>query len=90
MSIKLQITSAGGIAMLHDDAIDLREFGKPEISRASHVEPDSSGLWYVQSAKTGEIIKSGFDTRAEALAFEKEYYSPGGQGWAELNNKETA
>lgn len=40
--------------------------------------------WYVESAKTLLVLKSGFQTRAEALAWEKTYYSPSGLGWAEL------
>lgn len=40
--------------------------------------------WYVQSAKTMVVLKDGFQTRAEALAWEKQHYSPSGAGWAEL------
>lgn len=80
----LQITAVGGVSMLHSDDVDLREFGKPTIKRASHVEPAEDGTWFVASAATGEVIMEGFATRKEALAFEKEYYSPSGKGWAEL------
>jgi len=82
--IKLEITAQGGIALLHDDEFKIKEFGKVSINRASHVEADENGEWYVQSAKTGEMLRTGFDTRAEALAWEKQYYSPGGEGWHEL------
>lgn len=96
--IKLQITPKGGIQMLHDDAVDLSQFGKIEVTRASHVEffdgqvssdefKRFEGMavgWYVQSAKTLDVLKSGCSTRAEALAWEKEWYSPGGGGWSEL------
>lgn len=89
--ISLQITAEGGIAMLHDDALDLCEFGEVEVTRASNVEfnnKSGNGIvaqaWYVESCKTGTILKDGFLTRAEALAWEKAYYSPSGKGWAEL------
>lgn len=80
----LEITPEGGIAMLHDDAVDLSQFGLLEVARASHVEfAEVTQEWYVESAKTGEKLFWA-KTRAEALAWEKAYYSPGGEGWAEL------
>jgi hypothetical protein len=83
--IKLEITAVGGIQMLHDDAVDLSEFGKVQVTRASNVEFNNAvGCWYVESAKTGYILRDDFKTRQEALAWEKEYYCPGGIGWAEL------
>ena len=95
--IQIEITASGGVQMLHDDAVNLGEFGEIEVRRASHVEysdghpapihgnrwPSARG-WFVQSAMTGDILKAGIPTRAEALAWEKEYYSPSGAGWAEL------
>ena len=83
--IKLELTAQGGIRMLHDDAVDLSEFGKVEVCRASHVEfNNATGFWYVQSAKTGKMLKEDFTSRADALAWEKKYYSPDGPGWEEL------
>ena len=89
MEISLEITKSGGIRMLHDDAVDLSEFGEVEVRRASHVEwsdgvPGVPRGWYVQSAKTGKILAGGFTIRRVALEWEKWYYSPGGLGWAEL------
>ena len=96
--------------MLHDDAVDLSEFGEVEVKRASNVEYSDGTVeymtdppagfkgrwfvqdtipkgWYVQSARTGRLLKSGFATRAAALSWEKTYYSPGGPGWAELTGQ---
>ena len=71
--------------MLHDDAVDLTLFGKVEVKRASHVEFSiAKQAWFVQSAKTLVILRDDFKTRAEALAWEKKYYSPGGPGWEEI------
>ncbi len=71
--------------MLHDDAVDLTLFGKVEIKRASHVEFSiAKQKWFVQSAKTLVILRDDFDTRVEALAWEKKHYSPSGDGWSEL------
>lgn len=83
--IALEITARGGIRMLHDDTVDLGEFGDVEVTRASHVEYDNKMRWWnVISAKTGVLLNAGFKTRADALAWEKAYYSPSGKGWAEL------
>lgn len=83
--ISLEITAQGGVRMLQDDAVDLRELGKVKVKRASHVEfSNKTQLWYVQSAKTKKMLKADFKTRAAALAWEKTYYSPSGKGWAEL------
>lgn len=96
--IQIEIDANGGVAMLHDDAVNLAELGDLTVTRASHVEYDAGadrhdqhlGIergWYVQSAKTGVVLKSGFSTRAEALAWEKTHYSPSGLGWAELKGE---
>ena len=70
--------------MLHDDAVDLSALGAINVQRASHVERDNAtGFWTVRSAKTGELLQAR-TTRAAALAWEHEYYSPDGEGWAEL------
>lgn len=83
--IKLEITTEGGLAMLHDDDFNMKEFGQVQMKRASHVEPAEDGTWFVQSAKTLKMLKEGFETRKEALDWEKKYYSPDGQGWNELD-----
>ena len=74
--------------MLQDDQVDLRPFGKVKIFRASHVEfSEEKQHWYVQSAKTMKILRDDFSTRAEAIAWEKEYYSPDGDGWHEIEGE---
>lgn len=86
--VSLQITASGGVRMLHDDSVNLAELGTIEMSRASHVEFDNEKqAWYVQSALTLKILKDDFPDRASALAWEKSYYSPSGEGWAELTVK---
>ena len=87
MNVTLQITAQGGVAMLHDDAVDLRQFGTVQVRRASNVEFDEQHqVWTVYSAKTGKALRSAI-TRAGALAWEKAHYSPTGPGWAELTGE---
>lgn len=87
--LQLQITREGGVQMLQDDKVDLRELGSVEMIRASHVEFDNAKQgWFVQSAKTMTVLAEGFASRAEALTWEKIYYSPSGAGWAELTEKQ--
>ena len=90
--INLEITATGGIQMLQDDTLDLCELGCVETKRASHVEfSNEKQCWFVQSAKTKEILKDGFKNRGDAIAWEKRYYSPDGEGWKELTqDKEIA
>ncbi len=44
---------------IYDEALELREFGKLQITRASHVEPDAEGYWW------GDM--GPFRSRTEAL-----------------------
>lgn len=59
MSIAIEITAAGGVRMLHDDAVDLGQLGEVEVSRASHVEfssgkPDRTDLFVFGSSVVPE------------------------------------
>jgi len=88
--IALQITAQGGVLMLHDDVADLAQLGPVEIIRASHVEfSNAIQRWIVVSAKTLDVLRADFLTRAEALAWEKQFYSPSGEGWKELTEEES-
>ena len=35
-----------GVRCIYAEALDLRALGKLQITRASHVEPDSDGNWW--------------------------------------------
>lgn len=81
----IEILEDGSIKMLHNDAMPVEQLGKVETHRVSNVEWDNDGGgWFVQSAKTGKYLALGFKTRGEALAWEKKYFSPTGEGWKEL------
>lgn len=85
-TIKLEITDIV-IQMLHSEVLDLTEFGDVSITRASNVEfNNKTKAWEVASAKTNNLLKGGFHSRDEALKWEKDYYSPDGEGWEELTS----
>ena len=85
--MQILVTKSGGVEMLHDDTAELESLGTVTTTRASHVEfCNERQQWYVQSAKTKKMLKY-FDTRQQALAWERDYYSPSGQGWQELHQQ---
>ena len=87
--IRLEITAGAALRMLHNDALDLSQFGKLKVKRASRVEFNNRlGRWVVRSAKTGKVLRDDFRLRKDALAWEKVYYSPGQPGWRELVGQE--
>ena len=83
--IKISIPKDARPCMLWNDKVNLAQFGPVEVKRASRIEfNNATGYWFVESAKTGKVLKADFLLREEALAWEKVYYSPGGKGWPEL------
>ena len=48
MSSEMELgVGVDGVARcIYDEALDLREIGKLQITRASHVEPDAEGYWW--------------------------------------------
>lgn len=67
----LVISPAGKIACIYDEAIDLAALGQLTISRASHVEPDSSGNWLADLAPVAGPVLGPFAQRSAALAAER-------------------
>ena len=43
--MELVVGVDGGVRCIYDETLDLRALGKLQITRASHVEPDSDGNW---------------------------------------------
>lgn len=73
----LVITPLGEVRCIYSEAIDLRQFGIPDIRRASHVEPNADGRWLADLAPVGGPVLGPFDLRADALAAEV--------AWLEVN-----
>ena len=77
--MELVVGADGGVWCIYDETLDLRELGKLQITRASHVEPDTEGMWFADMGPSGGPVLGPFGTRGEALAAER--------GW--LGDKKT-
>jgi hypothetical protein len=67
--IDLLIYPDGSIKTIYTEEIDLSQFGKPKIQRASMVEPEEYG-WYADMALSGGPKLGPFAKRSQALAAE--------------------
>jgi hypothetical protein len=71
--LELVVGVDGGVKCIYDEALDLRALGKLQITRASHVEPDSDGKWCADMGPSVGPVLGPFVTRREALAAEREW-----------------
>ena len=71
--MQIVIKPTGVFISIYNDAIDYGEFGKPQIRRASHVEPDKSGRWFADMSPIDGPKLGPFDKRNEAIDAELEY-----------------
>ena len=69
--MELVIGCDGGVKCIYDEALDLREIGKLQITRASHVEPDRDGFWWADMGPVEGPVLGPFRNRTEALAAER-------------------
>jgi len=60
----------GQLRHIYNDNLDLAELGPITISRASHVEPDTSGHWIVDLSPVNGPQFGPFVKRSAALAAE--------------------
>ena len=63
-----------------DDQLFPEGLGPARFNRASRIEPDANGKWFVQlsddvlnGAFAGRVIGINFDTKAEAVRFEVDW-----------------
>jgi hypothetical protein len=69
--MELVVDAGGSIRCISDEALDLREIGKLQITRASHVEPDAEGYWWADRGPAHGPVLGPFTRRSEALAAER-------------------
>ena len=82
--MELVVGVDGGVKCIYDEALDLRALGKLQITRASHVEPDTEGMWFADMGPSEGPVLGPFGTRAEALQAERGWLGGGG-GVAEFS-----
>ena len=56
---------------IYDEALDLREIGKLQITRASHVEPDEEGNWWADMGPVDGPVLGPYGSRSDALQAER-------------------
>jgi hypothetical protein len=71
--MELVVNADGCVKCIYDEALDLRALGKLQITRASHVEPDSDGNWFADMGPSGGPVLGPFRSRSEALGAERRW-----------------
>ena len=64
------IHTNGSASCIYSEAIPVRELGKVNISRASHVEPTLDGKWTADLTPVNGPVLGPFTDRSKALAAE--------------------
>jgi hypothetical protein len=71
--MELVVGRDGAVKCIYDEALDLREIGKLQITRASHVEPDAEGFWWADMEPSGGPVLGPYGSRTEALQAERRW-----------------
>ena len=69
--MELVVDAGGDVRCIYDEALDLYEIGKLQITRASHVEPDRDGFWWADMGPVAGPVLGPFRNRTEALGAER-------------------
>ena len=76
--MELVVGCDGGVRCIYDEALDLREIGKLQITRASHVEPDAEGYWWADMGPVDGPVLGPYGSRTEALGAEMRWLAIAG------------
>jgi len=71
--MELVVDAGGAVRRFCGEELDLRELGRLQIARASHVEPDRDGLWWAAMGPVDGPVLGPFKNRSEALGAEREW-----------------
>jgi hypothetical protein len=71
--MRLLIDPQGTVHAIYGEEIDLGALGQLTIRRASHVEPDKTGRWWVDFSPIGGPRLGPYRNRTAALAAEQEW-----------------
>ncbi len=69
--MELVVGVDGMARCIYGEELDLRELGKLQITRASHVEPDRDGFWWADMGPVAGPVLGPFRNRTEALQAER-------------------
>jgi len=69
--MQLHIDPLGNVQCVYSETIDLASLGLLTIRRASHVEPDEQGRWWVDLSPVGGPRLGSFSIRSQALDAER-------------------
>lgn len=71
--MQLVVQPNGSLKCVYGEAIDLHALGDLNITRGSHVEPDSHGQWFADLSPASGPCLGPFSKRSEALAAESDW-----------------
>jgi hypothetical protein len=71
--MELVVDEGGDVRCIYGEELDLRELGKLQITRASHVEPDAEGCWWADMGPSGGPMLGPYGSRSEALGAERDW-----------------
>jgi hypothetical protein len=71
--MELLVGCNGGVRCVYGEELDLREIGKLQIFRGSHVEPDAEGYWWADMGPVDGPVLGPYGSRTEALGAEREW-----------------
>ncbi len=71
--MQIVIKPTGVLIGIYSDVFDYGVFGRPQIRRASHVEPDTTGRWSADLSPVNGPKLGPFEKRAEAIDAELEF-----------------
>ena len=71
--MELVVSPEGVVRCLYEETFPIATLGGLHITRASHVEPDSTGQWYADLAPVGGPRLGPFERRSQALTAEREW-----------------
>jgi hypothetical protein len=69
--MELVVDAGGDVRCIYGEELELREIGKLQITRASHVEPDAEGYWRADMGPVDGPVLGPFRSRSEALQAER-------------------
>ena len=69
--MELVVGAGGDVRCVYGEELDLRELGRLQITRASHVEPDLDGFWWAEMGPVDGPVLGPYGSRSEALQAER-------------------